>query len=325
MTRHLGAIISLALLASTSAQAQSYPTRTITLVVTAAAGGVTDVVARAIGQKFAETWGQQVVVENKGGAAHVLAAQAVAKAAPDGYTLLVAEAGVFTINPTLYGKGKLPYDEERDFLPVSGLVRINQALLTNRDLPVANVGELIALAKASPGKLTYGTAGVGSGPHMNIALFESMTGTKLTAVHYRGAALALNDIVAGHINVMSVSVSLALPPFRSGMLKVLGIGSAQRMPLAADLPTVAESGVPGYEATTWFGLFAPAGTPREIVMKLHAEAQRSLADPTFREKFLAPQMFEPLTGSPEEFGEYIKAQERKWAKVIREQKLSIEK
>jgi tripartite-type tricarboxylate transporter receptor subunit TctC len=325
MIRHLGALISLALLGSTAAQAQSYPARTITLVVTAAAGGVTDVVARAIGQKFAEAWGQQVVIENKGGAAHVLAAQAVAKAAPDGYTLLVAEAGVFTINPTLYGKGKLPYDEEKDFLPVSGLVRINQALLVNRDLPAASVGELIALAKASPGKLTYGTAGIGSGPHMNISLFESMAGAKFTAVHYRGAALALNDIIAGHINVMSVSVSLALPPFRSGMLKILGIGSAQRMPLAADLPTVAESGVPGYEATTWFGLFAPAGTPREIVMKLHAEVQRNLADPTFREKFLAPQMFEPMTGSPEEFGEYIKGQERKWSKVIREQKLSIEK
>jgi len=324
MIRHLGALISLALAASTSAQAQSYPTRTITLVVTAAAGGVTDVAARALGQKLSETWGQQVVVENKGGAAHVIAAQSVAKAAPDGYTLLVAEAGVFAINPTLYGKGKLPYDEEKDFVPVSGLVRINQALLTNRDLPVVNTSELIALAKASPGKLTYGTAGIGSAPHMNITLLESMTGAKFTPVHYRGAAPALNDIIAGHINLMSVSVSLALPPFRSGMLKILGIGSAQRLPLAPDLPTVAESGVPGYEATTWFGLFAPAGTPREIVLKLHAEAQRNLVDPTFREKFLAPQMFEPMTGSPEEFGEYIKAQQQKWAKVIRDANLKIE-
>jgi tripartite-type tricarboxylate transporter receptor subunit TctC len=325
MTRHLGALIALALLGSTAAQAQSYPNRTITLVVTAAAGGVTDVVARALGQKFSETWGQQVVVENKGGAAHVIAAQSVAKAAPDGYTLLVAEAGVFVINPTLYGKGKLPYDEERDFIPVSGLVRINQALLVNKELPVASVAELIANAKAAPGQLTYGTAGIGSGPHMNITLLESMAGVKFTPVHYRGAAPALNDIIAGHVNLMSVSVSLALPPFRAGMLKILGIGSAKRMPLAADLPTVAESSVQGYEATTWFGLFAPTGTPREIVMKLHAEAQRNLADPTFREKFLAPQMFEPLTGSPEEFADYIKAQAQKWAKVIREQKLSIDR
>ncbi|MFL6797620.1 MAG: Bug family tripartite tricarboxylate transporter substrate binding protein, partial [Xanthobacteraceae bacterium] len=221
--------------------------------------------------------------------------------------------------------GKLPYDEEKDFVAVSGLVRINQALLTRRDLPVANVGELIALAKASPGKLTYGTAGIGSGPHMNISLLESMAGVKFTAVHYRGAAPALNDVIAGHIDMMSVSVSLALPPFRSGLLKILGIGSAQRLAPAADLPTVAETGLPDYEATTWFGLFAPSGTPGDIVMKLHAETQRHLADPAFREKFLAPQMFEPMRATPQEFAKYIKTQERKWSRVIREQKLSIDK
>src|SRR6516225_3051972 len=151
--------------ATTSAQAQTYPTRPITLTVTAAAGGVTDVVARAIGQRLSETWGQQVVIENKGGAAHVLGAQSVAKAAPDGYALLVAEAGTFVINPTLYAKGKLPYDAERDLIPISGLVRINQALLGRVALPAGSVRELIALAKTKPGELTYGTAGVGSAPH----------------------------------------------------------------------------------------------------------------------------------------------------------------
>src|SRR5262247_4171080 len=174
MTRPLGAMILLACLAgSTAAQAQSYPSRTITFTVTAAAGGVTDVVARALGQRLAEAWGQQVVIENKGGAAHVVGAQAVAKAAPDGYSLLVAEAGTFTINPTLYGKGKLPYDEERDFAPITGIVRINQALLGHPSVPAKNVSELIELARKTPGELTYGTAGIGSAPHMNMVLFES--------------------------------------------------------------------------------------------------------------------------------------------------------
>jgi tripartite-type tricarboxylate transporter receptor subunit TctC len=326
MDRRLGALMLLACLAGpAAAQAQSYPTRTITITVTAAAGGVTDVVARALGQRLAEAWGQQVVIENKGGAAHVVGAQSVAKAAPDGYSLLVAEAGTFTINPILYGKGKLPYDEEKDFIPVTGIVRINQALLGHPSLPANNVRELIALAKKKPGELTYGTAGIGSAPHMNMVLFESMAGVKLQAVHYRGAAPALTDVIAGHVNLMSVSVSLALPPLRAGQIKIFGIGSSKRLAPAADIPTVAESGLPGYEASTWFGLFATAGTPRDIVDKINAEVVKLLADPQFREKFLAPQMFEPMASSPEAFVDYIKAQTNKWAKVIGEQKLSIDK
>lgn len=326
MTKRLGALVLLAALAGAAgAQAQSYPTRTITLTVTAAAGGVTDVVARALGQRLAQAWGQQVVIENKGGAAHVVGAQSVAKAAPDGYSLLVAEAGTFTINPTLYGNGKLPYDEEKDFIPITGIVRINQALLGHPSLPANDVRELIELARKTPGELTYGTAGIGSAPHMNMVLFESMAGVKLVPVHYRGAAPALTDVIAGHVNLMSVSVSLALPPFRTGQIKIFGIGSGKRMPLAPDIPTVAENGLPGYEATTWFGLFATAGTPQPIVTKINAEVAEILADPQFREKFLAPQMFEPMASSPEEFADYIKAETRKWAKVIREQKLSIEK
>jgi len=293
--------------------------------VTAAAGGVTDVVARALGERLSQRWGQQVVIENKGGAAHVVGAQSVAKTAPDGYSLLVAEAGTFTINPTLYGKGKLPYDEEKDFIPITGIVRINQALLGHPSLSANNVRELIELASKKPGELTYGTAGIGSAPHMNMVLFESMAGVKLVPVHYRGAAPALTDVIAGHVNLMSVSVSLALPPFRTGQIKIFGIGSGKRLPLAPDIPTVAENGLPGYEATTWFGLFATAGTPRDIVIKINTEVAKILADPQFREKFLAPQMFEPMASSPEEFADYIKAQTRKWAKVIHDQKLSIEK
>src|SRR2546429_9259670 len=180
MDRRLGALVLLACLPDpAAAQAQSYPTRTITLTVTAAAGGVTDVVARALGQRLAEAWGQQVVIENKGGAAHGGGAQSGAKAAPDGDSLLVAEAGTFVINPTLYAKGKLPYDEEKDFVPITGIVRINQALLGHAALPAQNVSDLIALAKQKPGVLTFGTAGVGSAPHMNMILFESMSGVKL--------------------------------------------------------------------------------------------------------------------------------------------------
>jgi tripartite-type tricarboxylate transporter receptor subunit TctC len=323
--KYLAALVPLiGLLATAPAQAQSYPSRPITLVVTAAAGGVTDVVARAFGQKLSEDWGQQVIVENKGGAAHVTGASSVAKAAPDGHTLLVAEAGTFTINPSIYPKGKLPYDEKTDFVPVTGLVRINQALLASKSLPVNNAKELIELAKQKPGELNFGTAGIGSAPHMNIELFKNLSGVKLNAVHYRGAAPALNDLIAGHISLMSVSVSLALPPHRAGQIKILGIGSKKRLPQAADIPTVAETGLPDYEATTWFGLFAPAGTPRDVVMKLNGEARKIFGDPAFDEKFMAPQMFQSLVMSPEEFDAFIKAETQKWSKVIREGDIKIE-
>jgi tripartite-type tricarboxylate transporter receptor subunit TctC len=308
-----------------AAAAQSYPTRPITITVTAAAGGVTDVVARAIGQRFSESWGQQVVIENKGGGAHVVGAQSVAKAPPDGHSLLLAEAGTFVINPMLYGKGRLPYDEEKDFAPITGVVRINQALLGNPSVAAANVKELIALARSKPGELTYGTAGVGSAPHMNMVLLESMAGVELQPIHYRGAAPALTDVIAGHVKLMSVSVSLALPPFRAGQIKIFGIGSDKRLPPAPDIPTVGESGLPGYEATTWFGLFATAGTPREIVLKINSEVASILADASFREKFLAPQMFEPMASSPEAFADYIKTETRKWGNLIRERKLSIDR
>jgi tripartite-type tricarboxylate transporter receptor subunit TctC len=307
-----------------TADAQTYPARAITLTVTAAAGGVTDVVARAIGQRLSESWGQQVVIENKGGAAHVVGAQSVAKAAPDGYSLLLAEAGTFVVNPTLYGKGKLPYDEEKDFAPITGIVRINQALLGHPSVAAKNVSGLIALAKKNPGELTYATAGVGSAPHMNMALFESMAGVKLLPVHYRGAAPALTDVIAGHVNLMSVSVSLALPAYRAGQVRIFGVGSEQRLAPAADIPTVAESGLAGYEASTWFGLFAPAGTPRDIVVKINGEIAKILAEPEFREKFLAPQMFEPMASPPDTFAAYITAQTQKWGKLIRERKLAID-
>ena len=303
-------------LATPPAHGQTYPSRPITLVVTAAAGGVTDVVARAFAQKVYEDWGQQVIVENKGGAAHVTGVSAVARAAPDGLTLMVAEAGAFAINPLIYPKGKLPFDVTTDFAPITGLVRINQALLGSKSLPANNAKELIALAKEKPGALNFGTAGIGSALHMNIELFKYMAGVKMTAVHYRGAAPALNDLIAGHVDVMSVSVSLGVAPWQAGQIKMLGIGSEKRLALLPDVPTVAETGLPGYEATTWFGLFAPAGTPRDIVMKLNAEARKIFDDPAFNEKFMAPQMFQSLIGTPEEFDAFIKAETQKWSKVV---------
>jgi tripartite-type tricarboxylate transporter receptor subunit TctC len=325
MSKWLNALVLLPwLCGAAAAQAPAYPTRPITIIVTAAAGGVTDVVARALGQGMTKDWGKAVVIENRGGAAHILGAEAVAKADPDGYTLMVAEAGTFTINPVIYPKGKLPYDTNTAFAPISGLVRINQALLADKKLPANNAAELIALAKQKPGQLTFGTAGIGSAPHMNIELFENMAGVKFTPVHYRGATPALNDVRAGTINLMSVSVSLALPPYRAGEIKILGIGSLKRLPQVPDIPTVAETGLPGYQAVTWFGLFGPAAMPHDLVLKLNAEVQHVFSDPQFQKRFLEPQMFEAMPGSPQEFATFIKGEQAKWAKVIREGHITLQ-
>jgi len=324
MKQWLGALLLPACLAGTAvAQTAPYPDRPITLVITSAPGGVTDVVGRALGDELSKAWGQPVVVENKGGGAHIVGAETVAKAAPDGYTLLVGESGTFTVNPTLYPKDKLPLDTEKDFIPITGLVRINQALLARKTLPVGNTAELIALARQKPGQLTYGTAGIGSALHMNMELFDSMAGVKLVAVHYRGAAPALNDLIGGSIDVMTVSVASGLPPYQAGQIKMLGIGGEKRLPQVPDIPTVAET-VPGYEAVAWFGLFGPAGMPPDIVMKIDTEARRIFSDPAFRARFLDPQMFESMAGPPDAFAAYIRAERDKWAKVIREAGIKLE-
>jgi tripartite-type tricarboxylate transporter receptor subunit TctC len=318
--------VTLCLMASLtgSTAAQTYPDRPITLIVTSVAGGVTDVTGRALAQELSKAWGQPVIVENKGGGAHALGAETVAKATPDGYTLLVGESGTFTVNPTLLPNDKVPYNSEKDFAPITGLVRIYQALLADKSLPVANAAELIALAKQKPGQLTYGTAGVGSALHMNMALFDSMAGVNMIPVHYRGATPALNDLIGGSINTMIVSVASGLPAYRAGQIKMLGVGSPKRMPLVPEVPTVSESGLPGYPATAWFGLFAPAGAPADIVTKLDKEAIRIFNDPAFRSRFLDPQMFESMAGPPEEFAAFIKAERDKWAKVIHEAGIKVE-
>jgi tripartite-type tricarboxylate transporter receptor subunit TctC len=310
--------------AAAQTAAASYPDRPITLVITSVPGGVTDVVGRALGQELSKAWGQPVVIENKGGAAHIIGAESVARATPDGYTLLVGESGTFTVNPTLYPKDKLPFDTEKDFIPITGLVRVNQALLADKSLPATNAADLIALAKQKPGQLTYGTAGIGSALHMNMELFNSMAGVKIVPVHYRGATPALNDLIGGSINTMTVSVAAALPPYQAGQIKILGIGSAKRLPQVPDIPTVSESGLPGYQATAWFGLFGPAGTPPDIVGKIDQEVERIFGDPAFRARFLDPQMFESMAGPPDAFAAYIKTERAKWTKIIVEAGIKLE-
>ncbi len=325
MNKWCGALILLACIADTAvAQTSSYPDRPITLIITSAPGGVTDVVGRALGDELGKAWGQPVVIENKGGAAHIVGAETVAKATPDGYTLLVGESGTFTVNPTLLPNDKLPYDTDKDFTPITGLVRIYQSILAAKSLPVSNTAELIALAKQKPGELTYGTAGVGSALHMNMELFDSMAGVKLVAVHYRGATPALNDLIGDHINTMVVSVASGLPAYRAGQIKMLGVGAPKRMPLLPEVPTVSESGLPGYEAIAWFGLFGPAGMPKDVVMKVDKGVIKIFSDAAFRARFLDPQMFESMAGPPDAFVAYIRAERDKWAKVIREAGIKLE-
>jgi tripartite-type tricarboxylate transporter receptor subunit TctC len=325
MQRLFGALITLASLCGPSgAQTASYPAHQVTMVITSVPGGVTDVTGRALAQELSKAWGQPVIVENKGGAAHIIGAQAVTAAAPDGYTLLVGESGTFTVNPTLYPPGKLPYDADKDFTPITGLVRIYQALLADRTLPVKNAAELIALAKQKPGQLTYGTAGVGSALHMNMELFDSMAGVKIMPVHYRGATPALNDLIGGQINTMTVSIASGLPAYQAGQIKMLGVASPKRMPQLPDIPTVDESGLPGFQATAWFGLFGPAHLPNDIVTKIDADVIKIFNDPAFRARFLDPQLFESMAGPPGEFAGYVKAERDKWSKVIREADIKLE-
>jgi len=322
MKQRLWSMVLGSLLLAGAAHAQAWPTRPVTMIVTAAAGGVTDVVARAVGQKLSEMWGRPVIVENKGGAGHLIGAQTVTRATPDGYTLLVAESGAFVLNPTLYSREKLGY-AANELAPVTGLVRVAQAIVARNDLAATNIKELIALARQKPGQLTYGTAAIASAPHMNMLKLSNMTGVKMQPVHYRGAAPALNDIFAGHIDLMSVSISLVAPLAQAHRLKILGIGSLHRLPQIKDVPAVAES-VPGYEGVTWFGLAATGGTPPDIVLKIAADVQKVINDPAFQARFMAPQMFESMASTPEQFRDYINAETKNWAKIIRDEHLVIE-
>jgi len=320
-TRSLGLAAAL-LLAAASAAAQTYPSHPITIVVPASPGGVTDMLGRVLAKRLAERWGQPAVVENKPGANNQLAAELVARAAPDGYTLFVGPETTFVVNPSIYAR--LNYDPVKDFTPITGLITINQALLVHPSLPVANVQELLALAKQKPDELNYGTFGIGSSGHLNMELFQSEAGIRLTPVHYKGATPALTDVMAGHIQLMFISVGSAVPQARAGKVRMLAVGARKRLDGLPDVPTVAERGLPGFEAVSWFGLYGPAGMPTDIVAKINAEVRGVFADPEVRKTFLAPQFFEPLVDTPAELAGLLAAEAKKWGKVIRDAKIKVE-
>ena len=324
MAQWLRTFVALGCLANgaTAGEAQTYPTKPVTIIVPAAPGGVTDALGRVLAQRFSEAWGQQGIVENKAGANNQIAAEYVAKAPPDGHTLLIGPEVAFVVNPSLYSK--LSYDPVKDFTPIAGLVTINQALVVNPSLPVDGVKGLIALARSKPGELNYGTFGIGSSGHLNMELLQALAGVKFQPVHYKGATPALTDVMAGHIQMMFISVGSAVPQWKAGKVKLLAVGAGKRMPLFPEAPTVAESGLAGYEAVSWFGLFAPAGTPPDVVAKINGEIRRTFADPEFRKSFLDRQYFESIAGSPEQLADYLKSEERKWSKVIRDAKVKAE-
>ncbi|HTH34977.1 MAG TPA: tripartite tricarboxylate transporter substrate binding protein [Xanthobacteraceae bacterium] len=316
MTALPGRLVLLAcLLASPAALAQSYPERNVTVVVTSAAGALTDVLTRAVAQRLSETWKQSVIVENRGGAGYAIAAEFVLRAEHDGYTLLASETGFYTTQPHLYAKDKLPYDVERDFVPVVGYGTIPAALLVNPALPVNSVGDLIALAKKKPGDVKFGTAGVGTALHIAAVELENLTGTQVTAVHYRGAAPALSDVIAGHIDAVIMGPSVALSSVSAGKLKMLAFGSNKRVPQFPDVPTIAET-VPGYEASVSFGLFATAGTPAGIVRKINADVQKIVGDGDFQKKYLDHFAVQPIPGPLDAYADYLRKDSAKWGKVI---------
>ena len=322
MKKSLVALLALGLLhAAAPALAQSFPSRTITIVSPAPAGGVTDIIARALAQRFNKAWGAQAVVENKPGANNQIAAEYIVNSPPDGHTLFIAPDSTFIANPSLYAK--LPYDPYKSFAPISGLMQINHGLIEHPSFAPNNVKELIALAKEKPGAINYGTYGIGSSGHLNMVLFEAMTGVKLQAVHYKGAAPATNDVVAGHIQMCFVSAGSAVPLWKGGKLKLIAVGGKERMPLLPDVPTVAET-VPGFQAVSWFGLVGPAGMPRDVVEKISKEVRAMFADPEFKKTFLDRYLFQSIAGSPDDLMNFIKSEEPKWRKVITDAKIKVE-
>ena len=315
MFERLLALAALCFVAAWPAAAQqAYPSKPIRIVVPYPPGGFNDTLGRTLAEKFQKAWGQTVLVENKPGANTVIGTDAVAKAAPDGYTLLVV-AFPFAVTPSLIRN--LPYDTLRDFAPVALCAQSPNILVVNPELPVKSVAELVALARSKPDGLSYASTGNGSSNHISMELFKTLAGVRLVHVPYKGSAPAVVDLLGGQIQVMFDNAPNVMPQVRAGRLRALAQSGAKRSTVAPDLPTVAEAGVPGYEVTVWFGLVAPAGTPREIVDKVNAEVLKILALPDVRERFLALGV-EPLGSTPEEFGTHIRAQMDKWAKVVKD-------
>jgi tripartite-type tricarboxylate transporter receptor subunit TctC len=307
-------------LAAAGAAAQSYPDRPIRLIVPFPPGGGTDVVARAIASRLGQMLGTSVVVDNRAGAGGTIGTEAVARSAPDGYTLGLV-SGSHAINPSIYPK--LPYDTERDFAPVSQLVVAPGILVVNPKLPVKNVKDLIALAKSEPGKLNYASAGIGTPPHLAGELFKTMAGIDIVHVPYKGNAAVLTDTLSGQVQFTFPTIPSALPYVQNGTLRALGVTGAKRSPSAPDIPTIAESGLPGYEATSWYGVVAPADTPPEIVDKLSTTLASALQQPDVQ-KVLASLGLEPVGSTPQAFAATIKEELPKWQKVVRQNHVKFE-
>jgi tripartite-type tricarboxylate transporter receptor subunit TctC len=312
--RLFAACLALMLPAIGSAAALDYPTRPVRWIVTYPPGGGTDITARILAPKLSESLGQQVVVENRAGAATMIGGEAVARSAPDGYTLLMG-ISTLAINAAMYRK--IAYDALRDFAPISQVVTLSNVLVTHPSLPVKSVKELVALAKTRPNQINFASAGVGTNPHLTMELFLSMTGTRMTHVPYKGSGQGIVDVLAGQVPVMTPAVPTALTYIKAGRLRALGVSGVKRSNAAPDIPTIAEAGVPGYEATQWFGILAPAGTPRAIVDRLHRETVRALKEREVRDRLVADGS-DPVGSTPEEFAAYLRSETVKWAKVVKD-------
>ena len=307
-------LIAATLAALTTASAQDYPSRSITLVVPYAAGGGNDVMARIVAEKMSKTLGQQIVIENRGGAGGSIATRAVAKAAPDGYTLVLGGTGTLAVNPTLYSN--VGYDPRKDFAPVGLIGTGALVVLVNPKLPAKTIPELIALAKQQPGKLNYASAGVGSGIHLGAVLFEQMADIQLTHVPYRGTGPALTDLIGGHVAIYFSSMPSAIGIAKEGKVRALAVTGPKRSPIFPELPTVAEAGLPGFETVLHYGIVAPAGTPRPIIEKLSAALREAVSAPDTKER-MATDGTEPLPSTPEEYAADIDKEEKKWSAIVK--------
>ena len=302
------------LLAAATAHAQSWPLKPVKMVVPFPAGGPTDVLTRALGDKLGQVLGQAVVVDNKPGAGGSIGSDFVAKSAPDGYTLLMATGSTHSVGPYLQ---KLPYDPVKDFIPIIYVGNATNIMVASPLLPANTVAEFIELARKDPGKYNYATSGIGSVAHLTAEMFAAKAGIKLTHVPYKGTQLSIPDLAQGNVSILFDSVMTAKPHVESKRLKALGISSLKRSEVVPDIPTVSESGLPGFDSWNYFGIFAPAGTPRQVVERVNLEMNRILADPAIKERF--HQLgFEITGGSPADFAAVIASESAKWSKVIRD-------
>ncbi len=311
--KRAASLLVLALIAA-GAGAQTYPAKPIRLVVPFPPGGTTDILAREVGQRLSQSFGQSVVVDNRPGAAGNIGSELVAKSAPDGYTLLMATVGTHAINPSLYAK--MPYDHVKDFAPVILVASVPNVLEVTPSLPVYTVADLIKLAKEKPGQINFASSGSGTSIHLSGELFKAMAGVDMTHVPYKGSAPAIADLIGGQVQVMFDNLPSSLPQIKAGKLRAIAMTSAQRAPALPEVPTIAESGLPGFEASSWFGLVAPAGTPPAIIARINAEVNQWLQSPEAKEKLLA-QGAAAAGGSPEQFAAYISAETEKWARVVK--------